>query len=134
MSFFKAFMAFLLTFLVIDAAWIALFALKIYQTEIGHLIAETPRLGVAVMFYAAYSAIAVHLVVVPSKSLKQASINGALLGFVAYGTYAVTNYAMIGGWTTKLAFIDLIWGAVVTATCAFASFMVVKTEYTPENS
>lgn len=126
MKFFKAFIGFLLTFLTIDALWISLFALDIYQTEIGHLLAKTPKLSAVVAFYLAYTAIAVHLTIRPAQTWKQAAFNGLLLGTVGYGTYAVTNYAFIAGWSSTIVIVDLFWGAAITATCSAVGFITAN--------
>ena len=40
---------------------------------------------------------------------------GALLGLFAYATYDLTNLAVMKGFTTKIAIIDMVWGTVLTA-------------------
>ena len=39
---------------------------------------------------------------------------GAILGLIAYGTYDLTNLAVMKGFTTRIAIIDMIWGTVLT--------------------
>ena len=123
MSFIKAFFGFLITFLIIDAIWIGFFARELYQTEIPHLLAAQPHLSVVVTFYLVYAIASTHLAIMQSTTLKQATLNGASLGLVAYGTYAATNYAMLAGWSAKLLIVDLLWGAFITAICSAAGFV-----------
>jgi uncharacterized membrane protein len=50
-----------------------------------------------------------------TQSVTQALLRGALLGLIAYGTYDLTNLAVMKGFTNKIAIIDMIWGTVLTA-------------------
>ena len=45
----------------------------------------------------------------------QALIFGGVLGLLAYGTYDLTNLAVMKGFTVKIATIDMIWGTLLTA-------------------
>ena len=49
--------------------------------------------------------------VLASGDVRTALVNGAALGGLAYGTYAFTNYALLGRWTLTLAAADLGWGS-----------------------
>jgi uncharacterized membrane protein len=53
--------------------------------------------------------------------VQQALAMGALLGLLAYGTYDLTNLAVMKGFTLKIALIDMAWGAFVTAATAGAT-------------
>ncbi len=122
MNFVKALMVFLVTFLVIDAVWINLIALDLYHRDVGSLMTQTPRMGPAMLFYIGYAAAAIHLVVRPASQIKQAGLNGAVLGAVAYGTFAVSNFALLESWTSTLLTIDLMFGTTVTAICCCVAF------------
>jgi uncharacterized membrane protein len=43
---------------------------------------------------------------------------GAAVGLLAYGTYDLTNLAVIEGYTLRIALIDLAWGTFLTAITA----------------
>jgi len=43
---------------------------------------------------------------------------GALLGFVAYATYDLTNQATLRDWPWRVTIADLCWGTVVTGVAA----------------
>jgi uncharacterized membrane protein len=92
-----------------------------YEAQVGPLLRSNPQLWAAAMFYLIYVAGIVQLAVLPalaSGGLRTALVNGAVLGCVAYGTYAFTNYAMLEGWTRALAAADVAWGIVLTAVTA----------------
>jgi len=51
---------------------------------------------------------------------QKAAVSGAVLGFVAYATYDLTNFATLKVWTLRVTVLDIGWGAVVTAAAASA--------------
>jgi uncharacterized membrane protein len=121
MTFAKAFAGTLVGFLAIDVVWIARVAGPMYQHQVGDLLRASPLIGGAVAFYLVYAAGIVFFAVLPalaSGGVPAALGRGALLGGLAYGTYAFTNYAMLEGWTLVLTAADVGWGIVVTAAAA----------------
>lgn len=128
--FIKAFLVVLVTFLVVDALWIGLVAKNIYEKELGDLMRATPGMVSAGVFYLAYAAGIVHLAIQPAVdggSMKVALLNGAILGGLAYGTFTVTNFAILQRWSVTLVVSDILWGIAITALCAFAGYMAVRT-------
>lgn len=106
-------------FLVIDMVWLLWLGRSIYVSEIGDLLRQPPNLGAAGAFYVLYVTGLMVMVIWPAVqagSIGQAILHGAVLGLVAYGTYDLTNLAVMKGFTTKIALIDLAWGTVLTAT------------------
>ncbi len=125
----KAYFAILLTFLVVDAIWIALVVRDFYESEVGALMRETPNGAAAGLFYLAYAAGILILCVRPAfeaRSAAKAALNGAVLGAIAYGTYTVTNYAIFEAWSLALLVSDVAWGAFLTAICAVAGFFATR--------
>ena len=125
----KGYLAILLTFLVVDAAWIATVVKPYYAREIGSIMRTKPNLIAALALYLAYSAGILLLVTMPAvntESFKTALINGAIFGGLAYGTYTVTNYAILKDWSAGLVVSDVGWGAFVTALCAASGFLAVN--------
>ena len=53
-----------------------------------------------------------------------AARRGAALGLVAYGTYELTNWAVLRDWPALLVPIDIGWGVVLTAMAAFVGKLV----------
>ena len=45
----------LLVMLAVDALWLGVVAGPIYQQAIGHLMLDSPRLGIALLFYAVFA-------------------------------------------------------------------------------
>lgn len=125
----KAYIATLITFLVIDAVWIAFFVRSYYETQIGALLRDTPDFVAALVFYLVYAGAVIVLAVRPalaSRRLSDALMLGALLGAVAYGTYTITNYAVLEGWTMGLVVSDIAWGAFLTAVVAGSGYFAAR--------
>jgi uncharacterized membrane protein len=98
MIFTRAFAGALVAFLAIDLAWIVLVARPMYDQQLGGLLRASPNLGAAMLFYLTYAAGVAYLAVLPALSsggLGTALLNGGILGGLAYGTYAFTNYALL---------------------------------------
>ncbi len=115
---------------LIDLVWIKFVATGMYKAHLSQWLLEKPNLVAALSFYALYTVGAVFLVVNPAlekNSLAHAVGYGALLGLVAYGTFALTNAAAFKDFAWKLVIADMLWGAVLTAIVSGLTFWVVKT-------
>ncbi|QQS18638.1 DUF2177 family protein [Candidatus Saccharibacteria bacterium] len=113
---------------VLDFIWLGTVAKTFYRSQIGKLLLDKPNMTAAVLFYAIYVVGVVTFVISPALekgSLAYALGRGALFGFVAYATYDLTNLATIKGFTTKVVIVDLVWGALLTATVAGVSYLLL---------
>ncbi len=129
MPFIKAFLGTAVPFLAIDAVWIAFFVNDMYQKTVGHLLLETPNYAAAGLFYLAYAAGVVILAVRPAidaGKLSTALVNGSVLGAISYGTFTLTNFSVLQGWTTGLVVSDLLWGTFLTAVCAGCGYLFAR--------
>lgn len=125
MQFFTTYIAGLIAFLVIDFIWLKYIALSFYREQVGHLMLDKPNLGIALLFYLFYVVGVVVLAVNPALEKGQwmtAALYGGLLGFVAYGTYDITNLATLKSWPPIVAVVDMIWGTVLTASVATIAY------------
>ncbi len=103
-----------------DAVWLSTM-LQTYRRALGDLLAATPALLPAVLFYLLYAAGVVTLVVLPRVTERRwglVAARGALLGLVAYGTYDLTNEATLRDWPAWLTLLDMAWGTVLTTFAA----------------
>lgn len=118
-----------LAFLAIDAVWLSTMANLLYRPLLGDLLAPGFRLAPAVLFYAIYIAGIVFFAIRPalaSGRLATAALNGAALGFVAYGTYDLTNQATLRDWPVIITVADMVWGTVLTASASVAGYAAAR--------
>lgn len=122
-----AYVAFLLSLVVIDLVWLLGIAKNLYRNEMGPLMASEPKLLAGLGFYLLYALGASIFVVIPALS-KQSWIYavqyGALFGLFCYMTYDLTNLAVIKDFPIRLAFIDIAWGSFVSAISAGIAYWV----------
>lgn len=112
----KLLLAWAATFIVmlaIDLLWLGVIAKSLYQQGMGDLMSPQPRLAAAAAFYLLYPVGLVIFAVWPgvnADSVLRAAWLGALFGLFAYGTYDLTNLAVVRNWPVGLSFIDMAWG------------------------
>ena len=109
----------------LDAVWLYLMGPRLYRPAIGHLMREDFALVPAALFYVLYLAGLVILVVLPAQGTVDALWRGALLGFVAYAAYDLTNQATLRDWPWTLTVADLAWGTFLTAMASVASHAAI---------
>ena len=128
-SFLLQFFVCLLLFLVIDGLWLGVVAQDFYFREVGSLISEQVNWVAGGFFYLVFVVGLLQFAVRPalaSGDFKKAMQNGGLLGLVAYGTYDLTNLAVLPGWSLSLTVVDLIWGTVLSAIVSAGTYLIVK--------
>lgn len=114
---------------VFDAIWLSVVAKTFYRSQIGSLLLDKPNMVAAVIFYVIYTVGIVAFALSPALengSWEYALGYGALLGFVAYATYDLTNLSTIKGFTKKLVVVDLIWGTLLTAAVSVISYGIIQ--------
>ena len=124
----KQFLVAFSTFMLIDAVWLAVIAKNFYSKYLGYLMAKTPNLAAAGIFYVIYIIALVVLVISPAVqkgSLQGAILTGALFGLAAYATYDLTNLATIKDWPLIITIVDLVWGTFLTGTVAGVSYHIL---------
>ncbi|MBT8528596.1 DUF2177 family protein [Polynucleobacter paneuropaeus] len=118
LKYFLLYLAFLVALVSIDLVWLLGIAKNVYRDGMGSLMATEPKLLAGLAFYVLYALGALIFVVIPAlskQSLSHALLYGALFGFFCYMTYDLTNLAVIRDFPSRLAFIDIAWGSLVTA-------------------
>ncbi len=119
----------LIAFVAIDMVWLVWLARATYVAEMGDLLRKQPNLVAAIVFYVVYAAGLMFFAISPglkSGSIGQTIALGAALGFVAYGTYDLTNLSVMNGFGVKIAVIDLIWGTCLSAITSAVTFILVS--------
>tara|TARA_B100000401_G_C52762454_1_gene698902 strand:- start:203 stop:616 length:414 start_codon:yes stop_codon:yes gene_type:complete len=105
-------------FLIIDVIWLSFATKSFYRPLIGDLLTDKPVLWAAALFYILY-VIGVSVVVIQpcihDTSILRSIYIGFVFGLVAYGTYNLTNMAVLKGWSPTVVFVDMFWGGSLTA-------------------
>lgn len=125
----KQFFVAFITFLIIDGAWLTLIAKNFYAKHLGYLMAKTPNLAAAGIFYLIYIITLVILIIAPALqkgSLTSVILTGALFGFCAYATYDLTNLATIKDWPLIITVVDLIWGTFLSGAVSGITFLILS--------
>lgn len=133
-------LSFLITFcllFVFDATWIYSTYASVYTKGIGHLLSDhfgSPlQLMSALGFYISYALGITVFIIKPflSSGAPYQEVGGKifrkgqLFGFVAYGTYAFTNQAIMRDWPLELTLLDLTWGTFMTGALSAISYALM---------
>lgn len=114
-------------FFPLDFIWLSTMGKGFYQRELGSLLLPNPNLVIAGLFYLAYLVGVVILVAAPAEGdILKALLMGAVLGFVAYGTYDLTNLSTVKGFTPAIAAVDMAWGTALTAVSAAGGVWIAR--------
>ena len=118
-----------LIFLIIDVIWLSFATKSFYRPLIGNLLADKPVMWAAALFYILYvfgMALVVIQPCVDSGNLMKTLYTGFIFGLVAYGTYNLTNMAVLKGWSPTVTFVDMFWGGSLTAVSATSGLYLAK--------
>ena len=125
-----AYLVSLLAMAGLDYLWLTNMSAVLYRRDLGPLLADDPKMSVAVVFYLTYAIGIMIFAIRPalaSADWRAAALYGALFGMFAYATYDLTNFATMKVWTLRVTVLDIGWGIIVTATAASAgAFAALK--------
>jgi uncharacterized membrane protein len=116
-------------FFAIDMLWLGVIAKGLYQKYLGDFLTDQVNWVAAIIFYLLFIVGIFIFAILPAiekDSLIKAIVLGALFGFFTYATYDLTNLATLKNWPLNIVFIDIIWGAFLTASVSTAGFYIVK--------
>ena len=125
----KLYLVTLFTFLVIDFLWLGLLARRFYGKYLGYLLSAKPIWTSAIIFYLLFVACVLIFVVLPSLhtgSTKRVLLLGALFGLITYGTYDLTNLALVKDWPWIVTVVDMCWGTFLAVIVSYVSFLAGK--------
>ena len=119
----------LIVFLIVDMFWLGIIAKNLYQKYLGGFLTDRVNWTAALIFYLIYVAgISIFAIypAVSKGSAFNAILMGALFGLFTYATYDLTNLATLKDWPLNIVFIDILWGAFLSAIVSFSGFHIVK--------
>ena len=114
-------------FCVLDLLWLGTIAEDTYARHLGDLLAPSPDVGAAFVFYAIFVAGLLYFVIHPAVaavSWRRAAGAGAFFGFVTYATWDLTNLAVLRDFPAALVPIDLAWGTFLAAAVSLTTYAV----------
>ena len=120
-------------FLFIDVIWLSIATKSFYRPNIGNLLLDKPILWAAALFYIIYMLGVSIVVIQPSleaDSIIKSIYLGFVFGLVAYGTYNLTNMAILKDWSAKVTFVDMFWGGFLTSFSSFSGIYFAKKLFT----
>ncbi|NTF30778.1 DUF2177 family protein [Rhizobium skierniewicense] len=129
MDYLIAYVGTAIVFFGFDFLWLSKLAIGFYRREIGGLMLAEPNFAAAGIFYLFYIAGIVYFAVAPALNgdgWQSALVSGAILGFISYGTYDMTNLSTLKGWSLKMCVVDIIWGTVLTGAAAVGGYWLVQ--------
>jgi uncharacterized membrane protein len=109
----------LLAILSLDSIWLTL--RSEYHNSLFFSIQKSPLTLNVIAGALVYIILALALfygAVKDAKTVRDAAMNGALVGLVLYGFYDATNMATLRGWTWYMFFTDIAWGTFASAAAA----------------
>ncbi|MBN1126707.1 MAG: DUF2177 family protein [Sedimentisphaerales bacterium] len=122
----KLYLCTLVAFLVIDLAWLGVMTRTFYNKHIGYLMRPNPYWAVALAFYLLFVLGILVFVVMPglkAESLPKTILLGVLFGLMTYGTYDLTNWALVKEWPWIVSVVDLCWGMFVAAVVGIVGYL-----------
>lgn len=128
MSYFYAYVAALVVFILADMAWLTTMVPRLYRPALGDLLLPGVNVTPAAIFYLLYPVGLVVFAVGPalkSGGVFTAAAMGALFGLFTYGTYNLTNHATLRKWSALLSMVDMAWGSILGAITAAVAYWIV---------
>jgi len=120
----KVFLATLPIFLVVDAIWLVGIARGFYDQQLA-AFERTVRWPSAILVYLLLVAgVVLFTVPLAGGHPGRAFLYGAAFGVVAYGTYDLTNYALLREWPLAMTIADMIWGGAVQGFTAVVATLI----------
>ena len=108
----------------LDFLFLGLIAKGFFTSQVGDMLGELKPLP-AVLFYLLYVVGVLVFVSGPAGATWQSTLlYGALFGLFCYATFDLTALALLRHWSWPVAFVDIGWGAVVTAVSSTAGLLV----------
>ena len=106
--------------------WLGVIARNFYREKLGFIFTGEVNWAAAVIFYLIYIVGIMYFSILPGMdggNWKMVLLNGAILGFLCYATYDLTNMATIKQWPLIVVFVDIAWGSVLTGSVAVLSYL-----------
>jgi uncharacterized membrane protein len=120
--------AVLVTYLIADFIWLGFITRADYTDSVGHLMRDNYVMWPWILFYLVYSACILRLALFngAKRNFFRVFINAFMLGLASYGTYNLTNYAILADWPLSITLKDWIWGTSLTTGSALVGYATLS--------
>ncbi|MES2286057.1 MAG: DUF2177 family protein [Bacteroidota bacterium] len=125
--FLKLFFTALPIFIAFDITWVGFLAKDFYRDQIGFLMKPNINWLATILFYFLFITGLVLFVIQPAlekHSWAHALVFGALFGLITYGTFDLTNLALLKNWPVLVTIVDLIWGMFLSALVSLITYFI----------
>ncbi len=129
MKYIALFLTSTVIFFAIDMLWLGFVAKNFYREKLSFIFTGEVNWPAALIFYLIYIVGILYFAILPALNTGNwnlALLNGALLGFLCYATYDLTNMATIKQWPLIVVVVDIIWGTVLTGSVAVLSYFAAS--------
>ena len=110
----------------LDFLFLGVLAKGFFTSQVGNMLGEIKLLP-AILFYLLYVAgILIFVSGAQAATWQSTLLYGALFGLFCYATFDLTALALLRNWSWPVAFVDVSWGAVVTAVSSTAGLLVAN--------
>lgn len=123
----------LIAYVSIDFLWITLFMQPYFNSNLGHLLRESISAGfllfygsIFFLFYVAglyWFGVRAGLAV---NSPLVACLSGGFLGFIAYGTYGLTNFIFFKDYPLMITVLDISWGIILGGLISLLGYLTFR--------
>ena len=118
------YVATLIVLVGLDLLFLGLIAKGFFTAEVGDMLGELKPVP-AVLFYLLYVVgVLIFVSGAPGATWPSTLAYGALFGLFCYATFDLTALALLKHWSWSVAFLDVGWGAMVTAVSSTAGLLV----------
>ena len=131
MEFIIIYLVMLIIYVAVDFIWITSFMQPYFTSNLEHLLRES----VGTSFLITYGSIFFVFYVlglywfgvragIGSNSALVATLSGSFLGFLAYGTYGLTNYIFFKGYPLSITLLDISWGSLLGGAVSLCGYLI----------
>lgn len=121
--------AIFISIIILDYIWLGIIVKDFLISQFGSLIKVIDgsiqiKLGVGLLTWLIIAIGVFIFAVNPADSLSRAIILGAILGFITYAIYDLTNLTFIVNYPVRFVFVDIAWGTFLCAVISGIGFFV----------
>ena len=131
MEFIAIYVSMLTIYVIVDFIWISLFMQPYFTANLGHLLRESVGTGFLITYGSIFFVFYVLGLYwfgvragIGSNSALTATLSGAFLGFLAYGTYGLTNFIFFKDYPISITILDITWGSVLGGVVSLCGYLI----------